>query len=398
MLDEDDTQVIFIVGSGQNIFFTQRAFEDMGLKDLRSRDLFIFLLLTATLVFLAYRTKKSWTALPVLTASTIGFILLEMRRIPEAYLTWDSLYVYFDGALALSFLNKYETILSGRSSPGTSYLTHLYFRLTSPTDMNAIMLTLLLALSILLLSYVIGSDLHSKKNGIAIMIILYTNPYFRDRIPIFASEIPYAVFTLLTLFILSSNSSRRVGLGGVLITLSSYIRPSGLLLYPAAVSYHLYHKRKKEAGLITVASIVSLIMLQVVTPSIGVIGAYSSEMAVKGQYHFNLIELAKSLKDVLYYFTLTLGIALLPGLAVRDKSKNFIGIASLYVLFHLLSLSFWVSIQSRYIFPALPIATIIAVTHINTMDGHFLKRGLLIFALVINLIMLFTGYRFSGIG
>ncbi len=395
--DSEETDTLFIVGSDQNIYYTQKATEDMGLKKLLARDFLMFLLLIALMIFSVHRSNKSLFTLPVLIATGIGFVLLEMRRLPQSYLTWDSLYVYFDGALSLSFLDKYETILSGRSSPGTSYITHLYFRLTSPTDINAILLTMLLALAILFLGYVIGSDLLNKKNGIAVMFILYSNPYFRDRIPIYASEIPFAFFTLITLILLSSNSSRKVGLGGLFITLSSYIRPSGLLLYPAAVTYLLYSKRLREAGTITAVFIASLVALQVVVPSVAVIGAYSSEMSVKGQYQIQSTDLIVSIKDVLYYFVLMLGVGLLPGLRIRKDSKEFERIASIYVLLHLVSLSFWVSLTARYVFPVIPIATIIVVTRINDMKGHVLKRVILTVAVGINLYMMFTGYRFPNI-
>lgn len=394
---EGNRDILFIVGSDQNIFFTQRTLESMGLKKLRPRDLLVFLLLASLLFALVHRSSKSWLALPVLIATGVVFILSELRRIPQSELSWDSLYVYFDGALALSFIDGYETILSGRSSPGTSYLTYLYFLPTSPTDINAIMLTMLMALTVLLLSYIIGMDLMNRRNGIAIMFILYANPYFRDRIPIYASEMPFAAFTLLALIALSVRSTRRAALGGILIALSSVIRPSGLLLYPATVSYLMYHKQMREATTITVALGLSLLALQILAPTMGVLSAYSTEMSVKGQYQFNPLELVGNLNEVLRHFVLILGVSLAPGLFIRKYTGRFDGMASLYVLLHLVGMVFWVDVSARYVFPVIPMATIITVTHINDLQNQILRRGLLLGAIVINLYMSITGYRFPSV-
>jgi hypothetical protein len=394
---EEDGDLLFIVGSDQNIFFTQRTFEGMGLKRLRPEDFLVFIIMALGLIAMVSRSSKLKWNFPILVAVGIVFILLEVRRISEAYLTWDSLYVYFDGALSLSFLGDYETIMTGRSSPGTSYLTYLYFLLTSPIDVNAFLLTLLMSLTVLLLGYATGTKLLNRWNGFVIMVILYTNPYFRDRIPIYSSEMPFAAITLIALAALSAQSRRGVASGGFLIALSSAIRPSGLLLYPSAVALMLRRRRLHETATLTTATVISMIVLQLFAPTMGVIEAYSTEIFVKEQDAFNPLKLYQDARDVLRYFILTLGVALVPGFLIMRNMGRFLEISSLYVLFHLLGIVLWVGVSSRYVFPVIPIATIITITSLNGLKSPLIRWSLLVMAIGINLYMTITGYRFQGV-
>ncbi len=390
----EEFDILFICGSDQNLFFTQRVFEDMNLQRIAPRGALVFLILVLFQFIWLARSEKDPRYLGALALVAVVFLLLHLRSLEKAKLAWDSLYVYFDGALSLSFLGQYETILTGRSAPGTSYLTFIYFLLTSPSDGNAHLLTLLLALWILLVSYSLSTKILGKQAGLAAALLLATNPFFHDRISYFASEVPFAAFTLTTLWVLSGERHGTPILGGLLLAFSAFIRPSALLLYPAALIYLSYRRELKELLLFSASSIFFLLTFEALASLSSVISAYSIEIAVKTGYSpLSPDVIVHNARQALLFSFLLINPLLTPGLFLRRYETRFEGISLAYTLLHLASLSLWIGVSSRYLFPLLPVLTIIQTTGIVGTK----EKRIWVFipaALALNIYMLLTGYRY----
>lgn len=387
-----DFDVLFISGSDQNIFFTQRGLERLDLLRISQRDALVFaalLLLTLLLLGRAEADNRYFAALSLVLGA---FLFQAINRLEKFELIYDSLYVYFDGALSLYFNGAYETILAGRSAPGTSYLTYLYFLLTSPNDVNAHLLTVILSLWILAACYLLATRVLDRNSGIAAAVLLATNPFFYDRMAFFASEIPFATFLLASMGALSADGRiARVG-GALALAGAALVRPVGLLLYPAALFGLLRSRMVKDAALLTAYLSFSLLLVQSAVPFFGTIEAYSREALLKAEEVSPWAMMARNATQSALLVFLMATPAMFPGFFIRHGTR-FERIAMAYVTLHITALLAWADFFARYLFPLLPLAIILTTTGILGLKHRKLSAALLAIALAMNLYMLFSGYR-----
>ncbi len=388
-----DFDVLFISGSDQNIFFTQRGIERLDLLRISPRDALVFAaLLLLTLLWLrrAEVDNRYFAALSLLLGA---FLLQALNRLEKFELIYDSLYVYFDGALALYFDGAYDTILAGRSAPGTSYLTYLYFLLTSPNDVNAHLLTVILSLWILAACYLLATRVLDRKSGIAAAVLLATNPFFYDRMAFFASEIPFVALLLASLWFLSTDGRIAQAGGPLALAGAALIRPVGLLLYTAALFGLLRSRRVKDAALFTAYLSLFLLLVQSAVPFFGTIEAYSREALLKAEEFSPWAMMARNVKQSALLVFLMATPAMFPGF-LRRHGTRFEGMAIAYAILHATSLLTWADFFARYLFPLLPLAIILTTTGILGLKHRNLSVALLAIALATNLYMLFSGYRY----
>jgi hypothetical protein len=293
------------------------------------------------------------------SAIVLAFFILQLYFIPKkGELAWDALTVYFDGALSLFFQGKYETIMSERVLPGTSFITYLYFIPTCASDLSANLMISLFSVFILLSSYTISSKMYGKNAGFVVLLLLATNPTFHQYSFLYSSDIPLTAFTLAS--VLFKNPT----ISGIFLGIALLIRPSAiLLLFPMLL--------KKPKVLISIPIFISGICLA------GEISGYFSEIEVKAHaisaYSFQYL---KDFFKVTNYF-------MAPLLLLGLRSGMF----SQYIMLHMLFLCLWVTYDIRYLVPILPFAIMLQG---KKFENRYLI--LLVPALILNFIKLVEFY------
>jgi hypothetical protein len=370
---KDDT--LFITGSDQNIFYSQRTFEKIGVRNYDSKDLLVFALFCSViLLFLSFLTHGY---LRLLSVGLIAiFLSLHLYFIPEkGQMVWDSLYVYLDGALALLFQGRYETILDIRSLPGTSFLTYIYFLFTAPTDINANLLVLLCSTWIIASSFLLAYRTLGEKASVVILLLLVSNPLFHKQTLVFSSDIPFVAFLMASALPIAFETPYSPLLSGIFLGISMIIRPSAvLLLFPLL----LYYKQSRRLWVL-----VSLpIFIAGIWPS-GDIFGYMTEVSVKS-YKISAYAL-RYISSLFFETNIVMAPALLIGLLmVRSLPSQFI-------LLHMFALSFWVAYDVRYLLPVVPFAVILQGEVLSKLDKW--KLGALVaIAVLLNMVKLCQFY------
>ncbi len=389
----EGVDVLFILGSDQNIFFTQRSMEELDLLRISSRDAVVFIALVSLILIWLRKTESNPRYFAAISAILGIFVLQALSRLDEFALIYDSLYVYFDGALALYFNGAYDTILVGRSVPGTSYLTYFYFLLTSPNDVNAHLLTVVLALWIIAASYHIATRVLDRNSGVAAALLLVTNPFFYDRTAFFASEIPFAAFLLASMWLLSREGRRFLVGGALALAGAALIRPVGLLLYPAASLALLRARRAGDVALVTSSLALFLALTQSAVPFVQSIEAYSREALLKAEIFPPFSTMAHNAKQSAMFILLMATPVMLPGFFRRNGTR-FESVSVIYASLQAASLLVWADFFARYLFPLLPLAVILTTTGVIGLRRKWISVTLLVVALAMNFFMLFSGYRY----
>jgi len=349
--------ILFITGTDQNIFFNQRAFEKIEPREYNIRELLVFfILLVGILAFLTFFLKQYEKML--ISGIILGFTLFYLYYIPpKGQLIWDSLYLYFDGAISLLFNGKYETILTGRGLPGTSFLTYLYFLLSGPSDINANLLILLLSIFILSATYIITYRMFGRKAAITALILLLSNPLFNKQTLLYSSDIPFTALTLATILTIIFKSKYSPLASGIFLGFSMLIRPSAAILIPLLL-YH--YKSVKEK----ISLLISIPLFIVGIQTLGGVSGYLTELTVKSP-----IITAYTLDYIKSFFQET-GILAAPLLLIgMYKYRN---ILSQYTLLHLVALLFWVTYDTRYILPIIPFAAMLQSSIFSLTKTKFL--------------------------
>ncbi|AIF69730.1 hypothetical protein PAP_06675 [Palaeococcus pacificus DY20341] len=213
---------LFITGSDENLPLIERFFEEN--KDVGGEDILKFSLLLLVLVlafFVALDDRRFYLAALILTAVWVLYSI-------EAFvLAWDSLFVYFDGALSLSYLGHYETIIGGRGFPGLSYLFLAFFRVFSPTVESVILyqiFMLFLLLSSLFLFF------KNKELAFISYLLILTIPLFRQYTYTISTELTFLTFLLLSLAFLRYKTAKSTILASASASLGALVRFQALIL------------------------------------------------------------------------------------------------------------------------------------------------------------------------
>lgn len=365
--------ILFISGSDQNIFYNQRAFENLGLKKYGPKEMTILALLLMFLLAFLSRFEKRRRTLLFVSCAILAYVFLHLYLIPKrGQLVWDSLYVYFDGALSLKYSGIYETIVGERSLPGTSFLTYLYFLLVPPTDTNANLLNLFLSAWVIVASYIVTIRLIGNRAGLAVFLLLLFNPLFHEHTLLYSSDIPFTALTLAAVVPLAAGGRYSPLVSAVFLGLSMLVRPSAVLLL---IPLMLHYRSPKKAG----ALLLSIPIFLMGIHQVGGVSGYLSEVEVKSSVLAT--HALPYIKNLFLSTNLIMAPFLLMGLY---KPRE---IFSQYVILHMIALSLWVAYDVRYLLPIIPFVAIIQGKSLFSVKGRF-PVFLLLLALLLNLIQL----------
>ncbi|MEE8403714.1 MAG: hypothetical protein V3R93_08175, partial [Candidatus Hydrothermarchaeaceae archaeon] len=365
----NQSAILFITGTDQNIFFTQRSMEGLDIVKHDPRGLLVFWIFAVMIMaligfFLSRRVIEPGYFVFLLFSFPV-LVYFYIKTIPgTSSMHWDSLYVYFDGALSLYFLGSFDTILDVRNLPGTSLLTYLFFKITGPTDINAYylqgILFSLMVLSVSLVSY----RLYGINAGVLSFILIVSNPYLWDVRQLFGSDIPFTSLLSALVFLLFFFNNRAVV--GILFCLLILIRPSGVLLFLAVLLNAYWFKKEKAFDFRPFV--------------IGIIGAFGIHYALTGNFaspiltyfdevgvltgfdlSYVLTNFIAATKNSAILINYVLAILILYRLSLTlagGKMNIYEGVLLTFSALHIMAISLWPVPAWRYAIPIIPMLTI----------------------------------------
>jgi hypothetical protein len=382
-LSGDDTKpaIFFITGTDQNIFFTQRSMEEMNIVKHDPRGLFvfgIFAVIVLALIGLLWRKNQiesSYAIFLIVSFSALALFYI-LTVLDASRLHWDSLYVYFDGALSLYFLGLFDSILDVRNLPGMSLLTYMFFLATGPTDTNAYYLQgiffSMMLVSVSLTSY----RLYGRNAGIVSFVLMASNPYLWDQRELFGSDIPFAALLSMLVFVLFFFNNPKIrnnaysGAVFILFCLLILLRHSGLLLFIAIlINTHLLKKEKIAASRPFIIAIICAFGIHYIATGnfASYMPSYFDEFKVRtgldfSYYIYNFILTTKHSAILVNYIVAALLIYRLSLVLKVDKLRKGInryeGVLLIFSLLHILTISLWPVPEWRYAIPIIPMLTI----------------------------------------
>lgn len=387
LLKHDDADYIFITGTDQNIFYNQKSLEKIGIVRPDPRGLLFFGFVFLLVLLLLFHIEKDPRFRLLSSALLLVGSFFYIRKIfGAATIGWDSLYVYFDGALSLYYLGQYETISDVKALPGMSFITYAFFLFTGVKDFNAHLLSIVFLLLIVVSVHGLARKRYGSLTGFLLSLTIISNPYILDYTLEFGSDIPFVAMSIFSFYGITTFKNKLRYVFYLLLFYSLLIKPIGLLLVFAI--YFFYFERKGLANLLGLA-----------LPSFLFLGLLDRN--IKG--YINELEIFQYLNpsDIVGYmaqYALGLLIILNPFIALLVLSKlvEFKRLDGMektvlyYSGFVFLSVSIWIYFSLRYLLPIIPFLVLLAGSRTNKHQNK-----LLVLAALFNLALIISGYRFD---
>lgn len=354
---------LFITGSDENLPITiGRLFSKQDI-DYSSSDFFKFIILLAITLGIFYSIIKSRYYL----FGAIITILWIIHSFDKFCVVWDTLLVYLDGALSLTYLGHYETIIHGRNFPGLSYCLYFWFKLFSPSIQSILLYQVYLCF--ILMSFVF---LYFKKKelGLAAWLILLSIPLFREYITWFSTELTFLGFMAVILYGLknSKNSKLNIIVLSIITSISALIRVH-IMIIPLI---YLIFQRNKNALIYNILSILLYVILLNLT--YGQVMGYLDEISIKGGITLDLV-----INNIHYYLPKFIHLMIIPIfiliLEIWNKMKfnNFMLLTGItFLIMPLL----WVAQDERYLLPYIFIITMACMEPLEKLDLENIKDKL----------------------